>query len=92
MDHLTSGFVGDVLSNVLANVFCLGLPLLVAILLYRIRGYGRCSGGADLLEGPNSQRVRVGESYCALVAGPVVNPENRVASGHGRSQQERAAG
>jgi hypothetical protein len=51
VDHLTSGFVGDVLSNVLANVFCLGIPLAVAILLYRIRGRRRLRAFFGIVDG-----------------------------------------
>src|SRR5439155_16061073 len=48
---LTTGFARDVLSNVVANLICLGLPLVTAIVLYRIRGRRRLRAFFGIVDG-----------------------------------------
>jgi hypothetical protein len=54
---LAAGLVRDVLANALANLFCLGTPVLLAVLVYRLRGrrrlrrfFGIGRGGAGVVQ------------------------------------------
>jgi hypothetical protein len=48
---LTSGLASDVLSNVLANLLCVGVPLVFAVVLYRVRGRRRLRAFFGIVDG-----------------------------------------